>query len=62
MQNAHDEPLFSILDLPDGSNYWSMPSSERNKQASDEREWPEADGITALGTPLGSPGFVQTFL
>ena len=45
-----------IHDMPDGS-FLPDPSDRGSR-----RQWPEADGINALGTPLGSPDFIDSYL
>ena len=55
-------PSPSLLDIPDDSSYWDLPECDRVDADPDSREWLDSDGITVLGTPLGTPGFVQNFL
>ena len=46
----------SIHDIPDGS-FLTDPSDPKSA-----RQWPEADGINVLGTPLGSPNPIESYL
>ncbi len=45
-----------IHDIPDGS-FLSDPSDPGST-----RLWPKDDGINVLGTPLGSPDFIESYL
>ena len=45
-----------IHDIPDGS-FLTDPSDPRSA-----RLWREDDGINVLGTPLGSPDFIESHL
>jgi hypothetical protein len=45
-----------IHDIPDGSSLLD-PSDVNNA-----RLWPESDGINVLGTPLGTPEFIESYL
>jgi len=47
---------FSIHDFPDGRN---MPTDEYDPSGP---IWPNNDGINILGTPYGSPKFVEEYL
>ena len=45
-----------IHDIPYGS-FLVDPSNVNNA-----RLWPESDGINVLGTPLGTPEFIESYL
>ena len=45
-----------IHDIPDRS-FLADPSDINNA-----RLWPESDGINGLGTPLGTPEFIESYL
>jgi hypothetical protein len=42
--------------IPDGSTLTDESDPDSYRQ------WPDEDGITILGTPLGSPAFIESFL
>jgi hypothetical protein len=50
-----EAPLI-IHDIPDGSFL------EDENDPDSRRIWPEDDGINAMGTPLGSPAFIESYL
>ena len=45
-----------IYDIPDG-NFLTDPLDKESA-----RLWPESDGINVLGTPLGTPDFIESYL
>ncbi len=57
----HDTPRnlntsLPIHDIPDGSFKLSQEDPDS------ARLWPEDDGVNILGTPLGSPAFIESYL
>jgi hypothetical protein len=45
-----------IHDIPDGSSLADL------SDINNARLWPESDGINVLGTPLGTPEFIESYL
>jgi len=56
-----DPSAFSIHDIPDGR----LPPAEEHEPFYDPMagpDWPACDGVNILGTPYGSPEFVEAYL
>jgi hypothetical protein len=56
-----DPSVFSIHDIPDGR----VPPAEDTEAFYDPEahpSWPESNGVNILGTPYGSPAFVDAYL
>ncbi len=51
-----DPEVLCVHDIPDGS-YLEVEGDIDSK-----RIWPSADGINILGTPFGSPEFIEAYL
>ena len=58
LESTPCDPSLSLQvhSIPDGS--FAVDESYPDSY----RHWPDEDGITILGTPLGSPAFIESFL
>ena len=58
---SNDPSVFSVHDIPDG-RIKPPEDLEAFYDPLAEPSWPESDGINILGTPYGSPAFVEAYL
>ncbi len=59
---SEDMNILSLHDIPDGRLPEPVEFEEAFYAPHQGPQWPDADGINILGTPLGSPAFVEQYL
>ncbi len=59
---CEDPNILSLHNIPDGRLPEPMEYEEAFYAPHQGPRWPDGDGINILGTPLGSPVFVEHYL
>ncbi len=54
--------ILSLHDIPDGRLPEHVELEGAFYAPHQGPQWPDADGVNILGTPLGSPAFVEQYL